>query len=512
MAIAPQPSILNMAWASNPSADKNVIPDTMQVADMSNDAAASWSMGFPSQTSLSQGQGGYYVSRQDVNGALNRLSEFAMYAQSGAIYNWSASVDYGVGAHVRGSDGVEYIALANNGPGVSSAVNPATDVSYTTWKPYLRSIADFIYPVGSIYMSLNNTSPSVLFGGTWVQIAGKFLLASGGGYTKGDEGGNPGGLHTLASAEMPQHAHTVTVQNSVGHTHDATSSDAGNHTHTVTVEDGGAHTHTISVTNGAQAAGAHSHTISVTGGAQSAGAHTHTVARAAQTISVTTGGAGSHTHTVTGPTSATTLSAAALSAGSHTHARGTLNIKGTFDADDFTNDITKPSVTGAFGYFKSETRRDSEDGTNHGYGISFNAANGWEGSLANNGSHTHDVKISKNGLTMTVSTVAAHTHSVSVTVPAQTLTAASNGAHTHNLSGSTASIAAHTHNISGTTASGGTHNHTASTGEAGNHSHTITVKTSGIHTHNVTVGTAGGNTAFSIMPPYLVVNVWKRTA
>ena len=507
MAIAPQPSILNMAWASNPSADKNVIPDTMQVADMSNDAAASWSMGFPSQTSLSQGQGGYYVSRQDVNGALNRLSEFAMYAQSGAIYNWSASVDYGVGAHVRGSDGVEYIALANNGPGVSSSVNPATDVSYTTWKPYLRSIADFIYPVGAIYMSLNNTSPSVLFGGTWVQIAGKFLLASGGSYNTGDTGGNPGGLHTLASAEMPQHAHTVAVQNSVGHTHNATSSDAGNHTHTVTVEDGGVHTHTISVTNGAQASGAHSHTISVTGGAQSAGAHTHTVARAAQTISVTTGGAGSHTHTVTGPSSATTLSAASLVAGSHTHSRGTLNITGTMVGD---NEMIA-SATGCFVDKGSVTGKGAGN-DDVARKLQFNAADGWSGSLANNGSHTHDVKISKNGLTMTASTVVAHTHSVSVTVPAQTLTAASNGAHTHNLSGSTASIAAHTHNLSGTTASGGTHNHTASTEEAGNHSHTITVKTSGIHTHNVTVGTAGGNTAFSIMPPYLVVNVWKRTA
>lgn len=29
------------------------------------------------------------------------------------------------------------------------------------------SIVDMIYPVGSIYMSMNNTSPETLFGGTW---------------------------------------------------------------------------------------------------------------------------------------------------------------------------------------------------------------------------------------------------------------------------------------------------------------------------------------------------------
>lgn len=36
--------------------------------------------------------------------------------------------------------------------------------------------ADIIYPVGSIYMNVNNTNPSLLFGGTWEQIQGKFLV------------------------------------------------------------------------------------------------------------------------------------------------------------------------------------------------------------------------------------------------------------------------------------------------------------------------------------------------
>lgn len=35
------------------------------------------------------------------------------------------------------------------------------------------------YPVGSIYMSLNETSPEVLFGGAWVRIEDRFLLAAG---------------------------------------------------------------------------------------------------------------------------------------------------------------------------------------------------------------------------------------------------------------------------------------------------------------------------------------------
>lgn len=31
----------------------------------------------------------------------------------------------------------------------------------------MSSIIDAIYPVGSIYMSINSSSPAILFGGTW---------------------------------------------------------------------------------------------------------------------------------------------------------------------------------------------------------------------------------------------------------------------------------------------------------------------------------------------------------
>lgn len=79
-----------------------------------------------------------------------------------------------------------------------------------------------IYPIGSIYMSVNSTNPSSLFGGTWSQITGRFLLGVGVpdantdnyfGYMSGNvynagvasKGGQD--YHTLTVDEIPNHSH-----------------------------------------------------------------------------------------------------------------------------------------------------------------------------------------------------------------------------------------------------------------------------------------------------------------
>lgn len=54
----------------------------------------------------------------------------------------------------------------------------------------LSEIMLMFYPVGSIYMSANETSPAELFGGEWVRIENRFLLAAGDSYELGSEGGN----------------------------------------------------------------------------------------------------------------------------------------------------------------------------------------------------------------------------------------------------------------------------------------------------------------------------------
>lgn len=69
-------------------------------------------------------------------------------------------------------------------------------------------LLDLIYPIGSIYMSVNDVNPSTLFGGTWEQIKDKFLLSKGDTYsTNGATGGEAN--HTLTINEMPSHNHTT---------------------------------------------------------------------------------------------------------------------------------------------------------------------------------------------------------------------------------------------------------------------------------------------------------------
>lgn len=64
-----------------------------------------------------------------------------------------------------------------------------------------------VYPVGSIYISVNSTSPAILFGGTWEILNDVFLLAAGSYANAGTFGGEA--EHTLTVDEMPAHSHSV---------------------------------------------------------------------------------------------------------------------------------------------------------------------------------------------------------------------------------------------------------------------------------------------------------------
>lgn len=72
-----------------------------------------------------------------------------------------------------------------------------------------KTMLDYFYPVGSIYISVNSTSPETLFGGTWEQIKDTFLLSAGDTYSAGSTGGEA--EHTLTTNEIPSHSHSFQI-------------------------------------------------------------------------------------------------------------------------------------------------------------------------------------------------------------------------------------------------------------------------------------------------------------
>ena len=71
----------------------------------------------------------------------------------------------------------------------------------------VRTMFDKIYPVGSVYTSINETNPSTIFGGVWEQIKDTFLLAAGNTYAGGSVGGEA--THVLTVNEIAKHSHPL---------------------------------------------------------------------------------------------------------------------------------------------------------------------------------------------------------------------------------------------------------------------------------------------------------------
>lgn len=75
-----------------------------------------------------------------------------------------------------------------------------------------QSIMNFIYPVGSIYMSVNNADPNVIFGGVWERFAnGRCLVGVDTTQTEFDTSQKAGG-----SKDFQEHYHDIRWNKSDG--------------------------------------------------------------------------------------------------------------------------------------------------------------------------------------------------------------------------------------------------------------------------------------------------------
>lgn len=80
--------------------------------------------------------------------------------------------------------------------------------SITSVEPIITEVVtDLFYPVGSIYMNVNDINPNLVLGGTWERIEEVFLLASGSRYPNNTRGGSE--TVTLDISQMPSHNHSA---------------------------------------------------------------------------------------------------------------------------------------------------------------------------------------------------------------------------------------------------------------------------------------------------------------
>lgn len=73
----------------------------------------------------------------------------------------------------------------------------------------INNVHNTVYPVGSIYMSVNSVSPAELFGGTWEQIENMFLFGASDTILPGTIAGEA--EHILTTGEMPKHKHAAST-------------------------------------------------------------------------------------------------------------------------------------------------------------------------------------------------------------------------------------------------------------------------------------------------------------
>nr|DAJ48170.1 MAG TPA: baseplate wedge protein [Caudoviricetes sp.] len=145
-----------------------------------------------------------------VNASATGENSVALGADSVATINNQVSV---------GNDTTKRI-ISNVADGVEA--NDAVTVGQLNKKlssalDQLNRLAGQLYPVGSIYMNVNNVDPSAIFGGSWERMpSGRMLINSGDGFNLNEVGGEK--EHRLTEDELASHNHGG-GEMAGGHTH-----------------------------------------------------------------------------------------------------------------------------------------------------------------------------------------------------------------------------------------------------------------------------------------------------
>ena len=222
------------------AADVSVIPGTTP----SGSGAFSYQSAFPQITAIPLTAGGVAPMREDFNAVFKLLSQHVHFLQSGSLYTWNNALDYLKGAHILGSNGVEYIAQASSGPNVPDvgAKNPVSDDG-TYWKAVNSGNDAGAVPIGGILpfsgtfggtgnrfpIPLGSSEPLLSFclcDGTTTNglpvpdLRGLFIRGASDSVPAGSTGGSETHAHglsgtvgdtTLSEEQIASHVHGITV-------------------------------------------------------------------------------------------------------------------------------------------------------------------------------------------------------------------------------------------------------------------------------------------------------------
>lgn len=190
----------------------------------------------------------------DLTSASQSYATGKQFSNAGILYKATVAINQGdaivVGTNCEVSDDITDQIGSNYSPNDPTEIDladadyvPFYDSSATAKKKSLWSnivdkinakVVDAIYPVGSIYMSINSTMPTALTTGkTWQLLSGNYVLktiSSGTGGQTSNAGNTGSTTLTAAQSGVPAHSHGL---NSHTHSVGAHSHGLNSHTHTM---------------------------------------------------------------------------------------------------------------------------------------------------------------------------------------------------------------------------------------------------------------------------------------
>jgi len=149
-----------------------------------------------------------YINKTTNIDSSNNVVQLKLDYENSALYYSTDGTNFNE-VDFYGEQGQPGQGVAEGGTTGQFLVKASDDDYDTGWETLdVQSLISNIFPVGYVYISVTNVSPSVYFGGTWEQITTDAYLK-----IVTENGGVAGGTsseHKIPLASMPAHTHTVT--------------------------------------------------------------------------------------------------------------------------------------------------------------------------------------------------------------------------------------------------------------------------------------------------------------